>query len=660
MNRLRLLLHLIFIAVGLVLVSYFVVQIQPRRSRAAAITTIPQEARVFYGMTDANRYEQYEAMGVFDVATIVGGYTTDAAFVHRLREKNILFAYIVQHINYHDAVKYPMCQSESTLTECADMYARHLTKPYLETLGGQLPGGFDAIIFNEVQGFDDNTFDGKLERAMLKRIKELFPNKLLIVWATGCVTTTCMSTNSIDNKLMQQTLRDYTDLALIETYEAEGSDPKLFTNRENTIRDLEQHAPGIMKKAIIGVGQYQIEQFRLDRDPEVDYFNFIDELIYRRIHFSLPGVEMKKGIYFYPWQFQSGFAVKRWAVKLIKHYYIDGQTTHLGDGVYKKGTASTELQTGYITNASFENQSAMASWNVDPSASVAWSEYGVCYPLASRCPNQPDIKISSLPRVPHLLRALKMTRGSTPSVARQTVAVKPNTTYELVAYVKSQTSPYVPKGRVTVLDASGRTLAQAEAVESFCNLYIATGDWGTCKAQYNTFSLIKVTFQSGAETAVTVRLSDDPATSGAITLWDYIEMDDAHGISSDPPPTPTITRLPTMTPAPTATPVVPSITQSPTATPAPSPTVVPSPTPLVTGAPTPTLVPSLTPQPSLSPSACTRKVHGDADCDGLIKLVDFTIWLREYTGIDNSARADFNGNGTVSLIDYEIFRLHYE
>lgn len=56
--------------------------------------------------------------------------------------------------------------------------------------------------------------------------------------------------------------------------------------------------------------------------------------------------------------------------------------------------------------------------------------------------------------------------------------------------------------------------------------------------------------------------------------------------------------------------------------------------------------------------ACPTKDRGDANCDGLIDLVDFRIWATEYsTGVGTSA--DFNGDGSVSFGDFSIWRDNY-
>ena len=116
----------------------------------------------------------------------------------------------------------------------------------------------------------------------------------------------------------------------------------------------------------------------------------------------------------------------------------------------------------------------------------------------------------------------------------------------------------------------------------------------------------------------------------------------------------------TLTPpqtTPTITPTnFPTLTPFPTLTIYPSPTLFPSVTPLISPLPTltgsPTTNPSVTPQvsnthvPSLTPSSCSG--NPIASC--------YLIWVEEYTGIRNTRITDFNSDGNIDLVDYEIWR----
>lgn len=71
---------------------------------------------------------------------------------------------------------------------------------------------------------------------------------------------------------------------------------------------------------------------------------------------------------------------------------------------------------------------------------------------------------------------------------------------------------------------------------------------------------------------------------------------------------------------------------------------------------TPSAVPSID-QASESPSPvpCPRHAAGDANCDGVVTLIDMEIWRGEFFGEQATERADFNKDGKLSLIDLEIW-----
>lgn len=97
--------------------------------------------------------------------------------------------------------------------------------------------------------------------------------------------------------------------------------------------------------------------------------------------------------------------------------------------------------------------------------------------------------------------------------------------------------------------------------------------------------------------------------------------------------------------------VVSSTTQSCNTQACVTPTLIPTSTP-----PTATIIPSVTP----TVGSCPRKGQGDADCDGSVNGVDYSIWLNSQCrpGIGqscNSYQADFNQDGKIDDDDYQIW-----
>lgn len=94
--------------------------------------------------------------------------------------------------------------------------------------------------------------------------------------------------------------------------------------------------------------------------------------------------------------------------------------------------------------------------------------------------------------------------------------------------------------------------------------------------------------------------------------------------------------------------------------PPPPPTAVPLPT----ATPAPTSTPAPTVPPGGNNSCPVTKGKGDANCDGVIDLIDYSIWLNNqcHPGSGQSCgdlRADFNGDGNVDDADYTIWQAHF-
>jgi hypothetical protein len=58
-------------------------------------------------------------------------------------------------------------------------------------------------------------------------------------------------------------------------------------------------------------------------------------------------------------------------------------------------------------------------------------------------------------------------------------------------------------------------------------------------------------------------------------------------------------------------------------------------------------------------STCSEKPRGDANCDNRVDLFDLSIWQVEDNNPKGIKRADFNGDGVVSLVDFGIWKNTY-
>jgi hypothetical protein len=63
--------------------------------------------------------------------------------------------------------------------------------------------------------------------------------------------------------------------------------------------------------------------------------------------------------------------------------------------------------------------------------------------------------------------------------------------------------------------------------------------------------------------------------------------------------------------------------------------------------------------PPTGVNICPIDVKGDANKDGKVDLVDFTIWKKEYLLDGKPGMADFNKDGKVDLVDFTIWKSSY-
>jgi hypothetical protein len=105
----------------------------------------------------------------------------------------------------------------------------------------------------------------------LKTIRERYPDKLIFCWVTG---------EGLMSEPLLEAIRDYADYCMPEVYyseeRAKGFPEFKFTRFRRAVDALEEKAPGIGRKTLIGVGAHQ----RLwDKDPKIDYKQFLEAQI---------------------------------------------------------------------------------------------------------------------------------------------------------------------------------------------------------------------------------------------------------------------------------------------------------------------------------------------------------------------------------------------
>ncbi len=69
--------------------------------------------------------------------------------------------------------------------------------------------------------------------------------------------------------------------------------------------------------------------------------------------------------------------------------------------------------------------------------------------------------------------------------------------------------------------------------------------------------------------------------------------------------------------------------------------------------------------PTVTQAACNSKTKGDANCDGTVDLIDYSVWLNHQCNKQAAGaactdlRGDFNGDGSVDDADLQIWKNNY-
>src|SRR5579875_2133517 len=121
----------------------------------------------FWPSTAQYKTEWDKVIAAFNV---IDGSTRDANLVTSLRAQGKIFA---RHVSNTKDAKH---------ATPADFVAEW-SKPFDDTLGGQLPGGFDAICIDEFHSAADGTPESRLQVESLKEIREKYPDRL--IFASG-------------------------------------------------------------------------------------------------------------------------------------------------------------------------------------------------------------------------------------------------------------------------------------------------------------------------------------------------------------------------------------------------------------------------------------------------------------------------------------------
>jgi len=425
-----------------------------------------------YGFSDASLPRWTDTL---DCVNIITGMTEDAALVQDLRARGVLFAYHV------------IARAEPG-RETAEELANYWCEALENDLGGDLPGGFDAMAIDEI-GSPDGTDESRRICEALRLTRQRCPDRRVFVWGGwrlgegGGGSRYVAADVTYDHEL--RAVHEYADLLLYERYIREGN-PQ-FYNFVPSAENLARRVPGMLGKTIYGLYISQSKPFVGDDSEGFDFKDFLDEQFH--MFANAPALKQTPGIAFWPFYRAKADTIAH-VNELIRHYCHRGRTDYYGDGDCNQ----------IVQNPGFEDDGV---WELAPGTDGSLTVGG--YTAPEGVPDKHD-------PASHGKRRLKMIRGRTPNQARQTLSLKPDTWYTLTAYC------FVSEGQ-------GTPTTQALGLEGE-PLQTQRG-----QTEWDLWLTPVITFRTNSTGQAVIVLTDEAIPEGHASYWDFVEIEECRGIN---------------------------------------------------------------------------------------------------------------------------------
>ena len=434
--------------------------------------TVPQPFLCMYGHSDN--------AGVTDAFrkfippfNVIEGTSSDAGFIKELRASGRLYA---AHVNNSASAT-----SNDLLTAWR--------APFDNTLGGQLPGGFDAIAIDELlSASTDGTTQSDNVVWALQQLRALYPGKRIFVAA---VWQYAQSAGSYSDQL--NAVNNYTDMLMLEKYMPERN----LSYWSATYADnLKATVPGILSKTVFGLYIAQ-HGFVADDKSNVGYWGMLDEQFHRIKNDA--DASIMPGLMFWAYYRSETELTPAYCARLFDHYYIQGNTSYFGDG------STAQL----ISNPGFEGSTS--GWLLTPGAGGSVAQFNISSEgIRDDHSADPIRNMGQGPSyVTHNSSGLKMVRGSTYNKASYQVAVNTSMTYTVSAWVLANLDN--SKAKVTITESDDTPIASEEILHA------------------GTYDYARIAFNFVPPSSpIKIVLNDEPTTSGRTLYWDFIELEDAY------------------------------------------------------------------------------------------------------------------------------------
>ena len=406
--------------------------------------------------------------------TAIEGTSANAAFIKELRAQGKVYA---AHV------------TNPTGESAAQLLARWRA-PFNNTLGGQLPGGYDAIAIDELHGgYTNGSAHSNAVVSALSQLRALYPTKQIYAAATWHYGSAAASYSD-----QLSAVYNHADMLMLECYIREGNPSYGWLTQ--WADNLQAAVSGILNKTVYGL-YIPDGAFVADDTTNLGFWGHLDEQLHR-IRNDADASTMP-GVMFWVYYQSDTNLTPNYCARLVDHYFTRGHTSYFGDG------SNSQL----ISNPQFETNTS--GWIPVPAgggsvARFSYASVGIA--------NDHDSNAQSS----HGSYGLQMTRGTGVNKAiYQPIGLDVNKTYTVSAWVISNTGT-TNRAAVTVTKTDGTLITKQELT----NVGSAP-DWIN---KWNEWSRISFHFVPPAP-SVKIILSDHYTNPASALYWDFVELEDA-------------------------------------------------------------------------------------------------------------------------------------
>ncbi len=396
---------------------------------------------------------------------VIEGTSRNAAFIKELRKQGCIYA---AHVNNPPGAG-------------LDELVRRWSAPFLDDIGGKLPGGYDAIAIDEFRADLDGSKQSAIVCEALKRTRVAFPKKQIYVAATWQ-----LGRNSRSHVEQLRAVDSFADVLMLEVYLRESR--PAYGYIANWAGQIQAISPRLLAKTVYGLGIAQ-RGYLFDDTSSLSFLAHLDHQFH--VMRQDRRARLMPGVMFWVYYRSQTEYLPEYLARLSQHYFHEEKRSRFGDGRREQLVTNPQLET-------------TTGWHLPTGGqSVRLFEYKDVPGVES------DHDSNGWAR--HGARGLMMTRGDEPHrVSTSLNGLDPSRTHVVSAWVHS-TTPANGAG-IRVLGKAGRVLGEQVTHRA------GTG------SQWNKWTRLVVVFVPDGPTA-RIELHDAPAKRGTSLFWDFVEAE---------------------------------------------------------------------------------------------------------------------------------------